>query len=117
MDEIYRGDGFLFTFPLRIIVRKNAGVSGILKTNHPTDGKLGIGIFSDEDLAKTFVEKNPPVGDHYEIQAVASENELLGLMIELEKKGVFYVFIDPEGVRTTWLTVAEVRNYCTTFLS
>lgn len=90
MDDIAVDYGVMyFEFPLWVI--SHAGGT-LLYGGHP-DGTVASPIFTDDDLAKTFLEGRRPTTDY--VRSVATRDELLSMLVAAEQSGLTHVFVDP----------------------
>ena len=109
MDALFNPDGFLIPIPVWSIGRSGQGVAGALVGQHPDDGKKTAILFTDEDLAKTFMEKNASKAQNYSLQCIGTSLALLGFLVILESIGVIHVIFDP-AQKSQHFTVAELRQ-------
>lgn len=82
-------DGYLVCFPVYIIA--NEGFANLVYGTSNT-GKISLSIFTDEDAATTFNERE--MGDQLIVQRF-DILRLLGLLAIIEAMGMSHVTIDP----------------------
>ena len=108
MQHLFDAGGFLVCFPLYLLEHR----SGVYKflISPPPDGDIATPIFTDEDAARTFLEKGP-TAEEYSLKCIAEPLALLGLLTVLETKGFTHVTFDPVGSKATSLTIPALRAY------
>jgi len=92
-NDLGSSDGFLLVFPLWALFDRTDQASGLLRANSLA-GEQGFPLFTNEDLARRFLEEWPGLRG-YALVRIADPGGLPKLMDLLAGKGFTHVSIDP----------------------
>jgi len=85
---------FEIEFPIWIIAHRDREAKGLLQVTHEeAAGMVGFPIFTDDDLAQTFLD-GALLGDHYVLKSIAEPLAAYGLVAILELQGFTHVVLD-----------------------
>jgi hypothetical protein len=106
-DDPFGPDGFVLTFPVWVVGRPDRTVAGLLQGRY-VGGATATPLFTDEDLARTFLERSPAPG--HVVMPIFEASALLGLLGALVRQGLTHVVIDPSGARGKSCPIALFRD-------
>jgi hypothetical protein len=106
MSDLFEASGFVFVFPLWIVTNPNLGSQDFLKAVHP-DGEIATPIFTDEDLAQSFLDQQDESPGEYIVRPLEPW-AFLGLLAVLHRKGFSHVLIDPAGEKGRGFPIAKL---------
>jgi hypothetical protein len=91
MDEIFDANSLFIPLPIWFIGHRDRKLDDLLK-GFQADDIVVIPIFTDEDLAKTFLESRPK--SEYVPIPVTDENAIIGLLNAIRARGITHVNLD-----------------------
>ncbi len=97
---------FMIQFPVWLIGRRDGFIKGLVKST--ANGHSAVPLFTDNDLAQTFLDASP-YPDIYEIRQF-SDLELLGVTTILQTIGVTHVIADPNKTRAEAFELSELQK-------
>lgn len=105
-------DFFLVLFPVYIITHRDAGIDSPLPAVHPESREVATPVFTDDDLAQTFLETNSPSPD-FVLHVIEGLGAFARWLETIEANGFSRVIFDPTdgkgGTRGIPRPIAELR--------
>jgi hypothetical protein len=109
MDDIFHQEGFFVTFPVWLIGDSTGEFRGMLKVKDKKDGSVALLVFTDNDLAESFVESAPQPAA-CRLISIPTTLAFIGLLTVLERQGIKNVAFDPTRENFEPRSVSELQD-------